>query len=141
MFLEVETFRKKSEKDDLCFLTFSNLIFTVDLGGLSMFAALPAELKNTPELSHLMDRYKAEHQKRKLIERERNELVERLEEEKRSNVAKFHEIERLKLQNNQMVHEMKRVGGKLGGYFDQNDQLVKTREELMLENVRKSSNF
>ena len=107
-------------------------------GAISMFTNLPAEFKNSPELSRLMDRYKSEHEKRKLLERERNDLVERLDEEKRANVEKFHEIERLKLQVNQMVHEMKRVGSKLGGYFDVNDQLVKTKDELMLTNVSKN---
>jgi hypothetical protein len=108
----------------------------LSLGATSMYSALPKEFQNTPEMSQLMDKLQNEREKRKLAEGERDELVKRLEEEKRANVEKFHEIERLKLMNNQMTHEMKRVGEKLGGHFDMNDNEVRTRDELMLENVR-----
>lgn len=97
---------------------------------------LPSEFEiNSPEMQKLFDRLKDEREARKVIEEERNELVEMLENEKRSNVEKFNEIERLKGLNQRMTNEVKRVSGKIGGYYDNKDNELKTREELMLENV------
>lgn len=98
--------------------------------------SLPTELEvNNPEIEKVFHRLKDEREARKVIEEERNELVELLEREKRANVDKFKEIEKLKQKNQRMKNEVVRVTGKIGGHFNGHDNEVKTREEMMLENV------
>lgn len=86
-------------------------------------------------MQKIFDRLKDERETRKVIEEERNELVELLENEKRANVEKFKEMEKLKQLNERMTNEVKRVSGRIGGYYDNKDNELKTREEVMLENV------
>jgi uncharacterized protein involved in exopolysaccharide biosynthesis len=65
----------------------------------------------------LIRRINEESRKRSAAENERNRLQNDLETERRANVEKFNEIQKLRNENSRMQAEMKRVAEKLGGTY------------------------
>jgi hypothetical protein len=82
----------------------------------------------------LIRRVNEESRKRVEAENEKNRFQSDLETEKRKNVEKFNEIQKLKQENQLMQSEMKRVAQKLGGTFLPSESVLKTQKELILEN-------
>jgi len=113
----------------------SNYIPVGGSGKISTYTAMPELAGATTEIGNLIKKLEDERQHRVAREREIEGLYREISDLKDENIDRFNAIEELKAINETLTHELTRLASSIGGHYDNQNNRILTREEMILDSV------